>query len=100
MSPAPPIAAALMLTELLMINRENPAKCPSLAKNPPKYTTAYIVQQSNRRWHCEPTCFSCLASTMKSLFIPCLYDLSLSYLSLSIPPSRNPPSRLLGQFDC
>ncbi len=34
-----------------------PAKYPSLGKNPPKYTTAYIVQQSNCRWHCEPTCF-------------------------------------------
>ncbi len=33
----------------------NPAKYPSLAKNPPKYTTAYIVQQRNCRWHCEPT---------------------------------------------
>jgi hypothetical protein len=32
-----------------MIYRENPAKYPSLAKNPPKYTTAYIVQQSNCR---------------------------------------------------
>ncbi len=40
---------------------ENPSKCPSLAKNPPKYTTAYLVQQSNCRWHCEPTCFSSLA---------------------------------------
>ena len=37
--------------------RENPAKYTSLAKNPPKYTTAYIVQQRNCRWHCEPTCF-------------------------------------------
>ncbi len=35
----------------------NPAKYPSLAKNPPKYTTAYIVQQRNCRWHCEPTFF-------------------------------------------
>ncbi len=40
MSPAPPIAASLSLTALLMLYRENPAKCPSLAKNPPKYTTA------------------------------------------------------------
>jgi hypothetical protein len=40
----------------LMIYRENPAKYPSLAKSPPKYTTAYIVQQSNCRWHCEPSC--------------------------------------------
>jgi hypothetical protein len=32
-----------------------------LAKNPPKYTTACIVKQSNGRWHCEPTCFSSLA---------------------------------------
>jgi hypothetical protein len=42
---------------LIVICRENPAKYPSLAKNPPKYTTAYIVQQSNCRWHGEPTCF-------------------------------------------
>jgi hypothetical protein len=32
-----------------VICRENPAKYPSLAKNPPKYTTAYIVQKSNCR---------------------------------------------------
>ena len=43
---------------LIIIFRENPAKYPSLAKNPPKYTTAYIVQQSNCRWLCDPTCFS------------------------------------------
>ena len=30
---------------------ENPAKYPRLSKNPPKYTTAYIVHQSNCRWH-------------------------------------------------
>jgi hypothetical protein len=60
MSPAPPIAAALILTALLvflLLIEKNPAKCPSLAKNPPKFTTAYIVQQSNFRWHCEPTFF-------------------------------------------
>jgi hypothetical protein len=39
------------------IYRKKPAKCPSLEKNPPKYTTAYIVQQSNCRWRCEPTFF-------------------------------------------
>jgi hypothetical protein len=39
-----------------MIYRENPTKIP--AKNPPKYSTAYIVQQSNCRWHCQPTCYS------------------------------------------
>ncbi len=38
-----------------------PRENSSLAKNPPKYSTAYIVQQSNCRWHCEPTCFSSLA---------------------------------------
>jgi hypothetical protein len=53
--PALPIEA-LNLTALLMIYRENPAKIP--AKNPPKYSTAYIVQQSNCRWHCQPTCYS------------------------------------------
>jgi hypothetical protein len=36
---------------------------------------------------------------MKSLFTPSLTNLSLSYLSICIPPSRNPPFRLLGQFD-
>jgi hypothetical protein len=36
----------------------NPAKYPSLTKNPPKYTPAYIVQQSNCRWLCDRTCFS------------------------------------------
>ncbi len=29
---------------LILLFTENPAKCPSLAKNPPKYTTAYLVQ--------------------------------------------------------
>ncbi len=43
---------------LIKICGENPAKYPSLAKNPPNYTTAYIVHQSNCRWYCEPTCFS------------------------------------------
>ena len=68
----------------------NPAKYPSLAKNPPKYTTAYNVQQRNCRWHCEPTFFSGWASTMKSLFTPSLFDLSLSYLSISNPSLSKP----------
>jgi hypothetical protein len=34
-----------LINELIfnLIYRENPAKYPSLTKNPPKYTTAYIV---------------------------------------------------------
>jgi hypothetical protein len=36
---------------------------------------------------------------MISLFTPSLSNLSISYLSICIPPSPNPPSRLLGQFD-
>jgi hypothetical protein len=74
MSPA--ITAALILTAKLVIRktREN----PSLAKNPPKYTTAYIVQQSNCRWHCE------------RLFTPCLFNLSPSYLSISNPSLSKP----------
>ena len=47
-------AASLILPALLM---RKPREDSSLAKNPPKYTTAYIVQQSNCRWHCEPTFF-------------------------------------------
>ncbi len=62
-----------------------PRENSSLAKNPPKYTTAYIVQQSNSRWHCEPTFFIGLDYTMKSLFTPFLFNLSLSYLSISNP---------------
>ncbi|MFN9901330.1 MAG: hypothetical protein ACK55Z_21625, partial [bacterium] len=38
--------------------QRKPRENSSLGKNPQKYTTAYIVQQSNCRWHCEPTCFS------------------------------------------
>jgi hypothetical protein len=53
MSPAPPIASALIPTALLLI--EKPHESSILAKNPPTYTTAYIVQQSNCRWHREPT---------------------------------------------
>ncbi len=83
----------------IMVFRENPAKCPSLAKNPLKYTTAYIVQQSNSRWHCEPTFFYGLDLTMKSLFTPSLFDLPLPISPSLIPPSPNPPSPLLSQFD-
>ena len=83
----------------IMVIRENPAKCPSLAKNPPKYTTAYIVQQSNCRWHCEPTCSYVGLLTQKSLFIPSLFNLSISYPPSLIPPSTNSPSCLLCQFD-
>ncbi len=36
--------------------QRKPRKYSSLAKNPPKYTTAHIVQQSNCRWHCERSC--------------------------------------------
>jgi hypothetical protein len=82
-----------------MICRENPAKYHSLAKNPPKYTTAYIVQQSNCRWHCEPTFFLGWDFDKNSLFTPSLFNLPISYLNICIPPSRNPPFRLLGQFD-
>ncbi len=37
---------------------------------------------------------------MKSLFTPSLFNLPISYLPSVIPPSTNPPSRLLGQFHC
>ena len=47
-------AASLILPALLM---RKPREDSSLGKNPPKYTTAYKVQQSNCRWHCEPTFF-------------------------------------------
>jgi hypothetical protein len=61
----------------------NPAKYPSLAKNPPKYTTAYIVQQRNCRWHCEPTFFLGWASTM-IIYIHTLPLKSLHLLSLHL----------------
>ena len=68
-------AASLILPALLM---RKPREDSSLGKNPPKYTTAYIVQQSNCRWHCEPTFFLGWAfNTEKSL-----HTLSLQYLHL------------------
>ena len=75
----------------IMVIRENPAKCPSLAKNPPKYTTAYKVQQSNCRWHCEPTFFLGWAfNTEKSFhFLPLQ---SLHLLSPHLYPSLSKPS--------
>ena len=84
---------------LIMICGENPAKYPSLAKNPPKYTTAYIVQQSNCRWHCEPNVFQVRLKQRKVSSHPAS-SISPSPLSPStIPPPLNPPSRLLCQFD-
>jgi hypothetical protein len=42
MSPTPPIAGSLILTVKLMISKENPAKCPSLAKKSAKvYDSLY-----------------------------------------------------------
>ncbi len=38
------------------IIERKPRKNCSLGKNPLKYTTANIVQQSNCRWHCERSC--------------------------------------------
>jgi hypothetical protein len=61
----------------------NPEKYPSMAKNPPKYTTAYIVQQRNCRWHCEPTYFLGWASTM-IIYIHTLPLKSLHLLSLPL----------------
>ncbi len=98
LTPAPPIAASLILT----VNniKRNPRESSSLGKNPPKYTTAYIVQQSNCRWHCEPTFFLRWAfNKEKSLHTLPLQNFSISYPPSLIPPSTNPPSRLLGQVD-
>ncbi len=38
--------------------QRKPREMSQFGKNPPKNTIAYIVRQSNCRWHCEPTCFS------------------------------------------
>ena len=82
-----------------MIGRENPAKYPSLAKNPPKYTTAYIVQQSNYRWHCEPTFFLGWAfyndKSLHTLPLQFLHLLSLPLQSLPLQTLR----LVFGQFD-
>ncbi len=80
-------------SDKIMINRENPAKRPSLAKNPPKYITAYIVQQSNCRWHCEPSCLLGWAFNKEKS----LHTLSLQshhLLSLHLNPSLSKPSVL------
>ncbi len=78
----------------------NPAKYPSLAKNPPKYTTAYKVQQRNCRWHCEPTFFLGWASTM-IIYIDTLPLKSLHLLSLPLQSFPLQTLRLVffGQFD-
>ncbi len=78
----------------------NPAKYPSLAKNPPKFTTAYIVQQRNCRWHCEPTFYLGWASTM----IIYIHTLPLKSLHLLSLPLQSLPLRTLrlvffDQFD-
>ena len=74
---------------LIMICRENPAKCHSLAKNPPKYSTAYTVQQSNCRWHCEPTFFLCWAFyNDKSFHTLPLQSLHLLSVHLQFLPLR------------
>jgi hypothetical protein len=41
----------------LMIYRETLQNIPLWQTYPQKYTKAYLVQQSNCRWHCEPTFF-------------------------------------------
>ncbi len=78
----------------------NPAKYPSLTKNSPKYTTAYLVQQRNCRWHCEPTCFLGWASTM-TIYIHTLPLKSLHLLSLPLQSLPLQTLRLVffGQFD-
>ncbi len=84
---------------LIKICGENPAKYPRLSKNPPKYTTAYIVQQSNCRWHGEPTCFEVRLKQRKDSSHP-PSSISPSTISPSpIPPSPNPPSRFIDQLD-
>jgi hypothetical protein len=80
-SPRQPIAALLIIPVLLMIHRENPAKYPSLAKNPPKYTIAYTIQWSNGRW--QTYILLMLGLNNESLFPPSLSNLSISYLSIS-----------------
>jgi hypothetical protein len=78
----------------------NLAKYPSLAKNPPKYTTAYKVQQRNCRWHCEPTFFIGRASTM-IIYSHTLPLKSLHLLSLPLQSFPLQTLRLVffGQFD-
>ncbi len=70
--------------------RETPRKF-QLAKNPPKYTTAYIVQQSNCRWHCERLCFFSLSlNNEKSVHTLPLQSQHL--LSLHLNPSFSKPT--------
>ncbi len=84
-----------------MICVENPAKYPSLAKTPPKYTTAYIVQQSN---YCTGGIVNLhvFQVRLKQKKVSSHNPSSISPSTISpslIPPSPNPPSRPLGQFD-
>jgi hypothetical protein len=67
MFPAPPIAEPFGEINDMYHIEKTPRKF-QFEENPPKYTTAYLVQQSNCRWHCEPTFFLRWAfNTEKSL---------------------------------
>jgi hypothetical protein len=61
-------------------------------KNQLKDTTAYIVQQSRGRWHCEPTCLLGLLGLNKEKF---LHTLPLQSLFYRFGP---PVSNLIYQF--
>ncbi len=76
------------LAELFNVTIGNPAKYHSLAKNLPKYTTAYTVQQSNCRWLCDPTFFLKLGlnnqKSIQTLSLQSLYLLSLHLETLRL----------------
>ena len=62
-----------------------PRENSSLAKNPPKYTTALYSSTEQLQMTLGTFMFIRFDITMKSLFTPSLFDLSLSYLSISNP---------------
>jgi hypothetical protein len=68
-----------------------PREMSQFGQNPPKYSTAYIVQQSNCRWHCEPTFF--LGWTFYN--DKSLHTLPLQFLHLLSLPLQSLPLQTL-----
>ncbi len=88
--PSPSRPSQLRWSFRQKIFRKNPAKYSNLAKNPPKFTTAYLVQQSNCRWRCEPEFLLGWAfNNEKSIYTLLLQSLHL--LSLHLYPSLSKP---------
>jgi hypothetical protein len=71
--------------------QRKPRENSSLAKNLLKFTTAYIVRQSNCRWHCEPIMLLNLGLNNDK----CIHTLPLRPVPFHISPSLSLPLQTL-----